>query len=52
MWNYRPTNKPVFSSSIRHDWLVAGVSYSFGGKPAFLQRLAVGIPTEIWSGDP
>jgi len=50
--NYRPTNN-LFIFNTAMTGLVAGVSYSFGGKPAVPPTASCSVsPTEIWSGDP
>ena len=50
--NYRPTNHEfIFNTAM--TGLVAGVSYSFGGKPAVPPTASCSVsPAEIWAGDP
>jgi outer membrane protein OmpA-like peptidoglycan-associated protein len=50
--DYRPTNHQfVFNTAM--TGLVAGVSYTFGGKPPVPPTASCSAqPTEVWSGDP
>jgi len=50
--NYRPTDH-LFIFNTAMTGLVAGVSYSFGGKPPVPPTAACSVsPSEVWAGEP